>query len=125
MIDSPNSSTNEPLGIQVLKSRGFFTEAYWYWIGLGALFGFIILFNFGFSVALALLNRKCFLLFFLLKFLSTRACQLKLHVNAAFGKSHTVKSDDLEGNKNVDRIEGSIQLQSRGSSLRNGSGMKS
>ncbi|KAK3416807.1 hypothetical protein EUGRSUZ_H02568 [Eucalyptus grandis] len=51
-------NTNEPLGIQVLKSRGFFTEAYWYWIGLGALFGFIILFNFGFSVALALLNRR-------------------------------------------------------------------
>ncbi|KAL3726508.1 hypothetical protein ACJRO7_031410 [Eucalyptus globulus] len=94
-----NSSTNEPLGIQVLKSRGFFTEAYWYWIGLGALFGFIILFNFGFTVALALLN--------------------------SFGKSHTVKSDDPEGNKNVDRIEGSIQLQSRGSSLRNGSGRSS
>ncbi|KAK3411001.1 hypothetical protein EUGRSUZ_J03024 [Eucalyptus grandis] len=53
-----NSSSNEPLGIQVLKSRGFFTEAYQYWIGVGALFGFIILFNFGFSVALALLNRK-------------------------------------------------------------------
>ncbi|KAK3416804.1 hypothetical protein EUGRSUZ_H02564 [Eucalyptus grandis] len=59
------------------------------------------------------------------KFLSTRACQLKLHVNAAFGKSHKVKSDDPEGNKNVDRIEGSIQLQSRGSSLRNGSGRSS
>ncbi|KAK3416795.1 hypothetical protein EUGRSUZ_H02557 [Eucalyptus grandis] len=59
------------------------------------------------------------------KFLSTRACQLKLHVNAAFGKSHTVKSDDPEGNKNVDRIEGSIQLQSRGSSLRTGSGRSS
>ncbi|KAL3726504.1 hypothetical protein ACJRO7_031406 [Eucalyptus globulus] len=95
----PNSSTNEPLGIQVLKSRGFFTEAYWYWIGLGALFGFIILFNFGFSVALALLN--------------------------PFGKSHSVKSDNPEGNKNVDRIEGSILLQSRGSSLRNGSGRSS
>ncbi|KAI6694833.1 hypothetical protein NL676_022543 [Syzygium grande] len=54
----PNSSSNEPLGIQVLKSRGFFTEAYWYWIGVGALLGFVILFNFGFSVALALLNRR-------------------------------------------------------------------
>ncbi|KAK3416802.1 hypothetical protein EUGRSUZ_H02562 [Eucalyptus grandis] len=95
----PNSSSNESLGIQVLKSRGFFTEAYWYWIGLGALFGFIIHFNFGFTVALALLN--------------------------PFGKSHSVKSDDPEGNKNVDRIEGSIQLQSRGSTLRNGSGRSS
>ncbi|CAK7336320.1 unnamed protein product [Dovyalis caffra] len=31
----PNSA--ESLGIEVLKSRGFFTNAYWYWIGVGAL----------------------------------------------------------------------------------------
>ncbi|XP_056166149.1 pleiotropic drug resistance protein 1-like isoform X1 [Syzygium oleosum] len=95
----PNSSSNEPLGIQVLKSRGFFTEAYWYWIGVGALLGFVILFNFGFSVALALLN--------------------------PFGKSQTVKSDDPEGNEDVNRRGGSIQLQSQGSSLKNESGIKS
>ncbi|KAL3726503.1 hypothetical protein ACJRO7_031405 [Eucalyptus globulus] len=92
----PNSSTNESLGIQVLKSRGFFTEAHWYWIGVGALFGFIILFNFGFSVALALLN--------------------------PFGRSQTVKSDDPQGNENVNRMGRSIQLQSQGSSLKNGLG---
>ncbi|KAI6694839.1 hypothetical protein NL676_022549 [Syzygium grande] len=95
----PNSSSNEPLGIQVLKSRGFFTEAYWYWIGVGALFGFVILFNFGFSVALALLN--------------------------PFSKSQTVKSDDPEDNEDVNRREGSIQLQSQGSSLKNESGRSS
>ncbi|XP_030526171.1 pleiotropic drug resistance protein 1-like isoform X2 [Rhodamnia argentea] len=94
-----NSSSNEPLGIQVLKSRGFFTEAYWYWIGVGALFGFIILFNFGFSVALALLN--------------------------PFGKSQTAKSDDPEGNGDVNRMGGSIQMQSQGSSHKNGSGRSS
>ncbi|XP_030526169.1 pleiotropic drug resistance protein 1-like [Rhodamnia argentea] len=89
-------SSNEPLGIQVLKSRGFFTEAYRYWIGVGALFGFIILFNFGFSLALALLN--------------------------PFGKSQTVKSLDPEGNDDVNGIGGSIQLQSQGSSHINGPG---
>ncbi|KAI6671954.1 hypothetical protein NL676_006839 [Syzygium grande] len=94
-----NSSSNEPLGIQVLKSRGFFTEAYWYWIGVGALFGFVILFNFGFSMALALLN--------------------------PFGQSQTVKSDDPEGNEDVNRMGGSIQLQSQGSSHKNGSGRSS
>ncbi|XP_048139356.1 pleiotropic drug resistance protein 1-like [Rhodamnia argentea] len=94
-----NSSSNEPLGIQVLKSRGFFTEAYWYWIGIGALFGFIILFNFGFSVALALLN--------------------------PFGKSQPAKSHDPEGNEDVNRRGGSIQLQSEGSSHKNGSGRSS
>ncbi|OWM65655.1 hypothetical protein CDL15_Pgr017152 [Punica granatum] len=50
----PNST--EPLGIQVLKARGFFPHAYWYWIGVGALFGFVIIFNFGFSIALAYLK---------------------------------------------------------------------
>ncbi|XP_030973216.1 pleiotropic drug resistance protein 1-like [Quercus lobata] len=50
----PNST--EPLGIEVLKSRGFFTHAYWYWIGVGALIGFILLFNAAFTLALTYLN---------------------------------------------------------------------
>ncbi|KAI4350302.1 hypothetical protein L6164_004770 [Bauhinia variegata] len=50
----PNST--EPLGVQVLKSRGFFTQAYWYWIGVGALFGYTLLFNFGYILALTYLN---------------------------------------------------------------------
>ncbi|RVW28719.1 Pleiotropic drug resistance protein 1 [Vitis vinifera] len=55
---SKNSSTNstESLGVAVLKSRGFFTEAYWYWIGAGALLGFILVFNFCYTVALTYLN---------------------------------------------------------------------
>lgn len=51
--------TNETLGVFILSSRGFFTEAYWYWIGIGALFGFTILFNSGFMLALAFLKREC------------------------------------------------------------------
>lgn len=50
----PNS--NETLGVTVLKSRGFLPHAYWYWIGTGALLGFVILFNFGFTLALTFLN---------------------------------------------------------------------
>ncbi|XP_065868540.1 pleiotropic drug resistance protein 1-like isoform X2 [Euphorbia lathyris] len=50
----PNST--EPLGVQVLKSRGFFTQAYWYWIGVGALVGFTVLYNFLFTLALTLLG---------------------------------------------------------------------
>ncbi|KAL9250442.1 Pleiotropic drug resistance protein 1-like protein [Drosera capensis] len=45
-----------PLGIQVLKSRGIFAEAYWYWIGVGALLGYIFLFNFLLTFALTYLN---------------------------------------------------------------------
>ncbi|CAI8614417.1 unnamed protein product [Vicia faba] len=50
----PNSM--EPLGIEVLKSRGFFTESYWYWIGVGALIGYTLLFNLGYILALTFLK---------------------------------------------------------------------
>ncbi|KAF4347920.1 pleiotropic drug resistance protein 1 [Cannabis sativa] len=50
----PNST--KPLGIQVLESRGFFTRGYWYWLGLGAMTGFIIILNILYTVALTYLN---------------------------------------------------------------------
>ncbi|KAF9617026.1 hypothetical protein IFM89_033096 [Coptis chinensis] len=50
----PNS--NVTLGVEVLKSRGIFTSSYWYWIGAGALVGYIVLFNGLFTLALAYLN---------------------------------------------------------------------
>ncbi|XP_027926159.1 pleiotropic drug resistance protein 1-like [Vigna unguiculata] len=50
----PNST--ESLGIEVLKSRGFFTHASWYWIGVGALLGFVALLNITFTLALTFLN---------------------------------------------------------------------
>nr|XP_009773762.1 PREDICTED: pleiotropic drug resistance protein 1-like [Nicotiana sylvestris] len=51
---APNGT--EPLGVAVVRSRGFFPDAYWYWIGVVALIGFTILFNICFSLALAYLN---------------------------------------------------------------------
>ncbi|KAK1273115.1 putative pleiotropic drug resistance protein 7 [Acorus gramineus] len=50
----PNST--EPLGVLVLKSRGVFPEAKWFWIGAGALLGYIFLFNGLFTVALSYLD---------------------------------------------------------------------
>ncbi|KAL1822525.1 hypothetical protein ACET3Z_009303 [Daucus carota] len=48
---------NEPtVGKVLLKSRGFFTEEYWFWICIGALFGFSLLFNVLFIAALTFLN---------------------------------------------------------------------
>ncbi|XP_062204875.1 ABC transporter G family member 37 [Phragmites australis] len=47
---------NETIGVQVLKSRGIFTDAKWYWIGLGALIGYTLLFNLLYTVALSVLN---------------------------------------------------------------------
>ncbi|KAK8455788.1 hypothetical protein SEVIR_4G219401v4 [Setaria viridis] len=48
--------TTEPLGVLVLKSRGIFPEAKWYWIGFGALLGFTVLFNSLFTLCLAYLE---------------------------------------------------------------------
>nr|CAB3463375.1 unnamed protein product [Digitaria exilis] len=51
-----NSISNETLGVQILKSRGFFSVAKWYWIGLGAMLGFTLLFNTLFTLALKFLE---------------------------------------------------------------------
>ncbi|GAB4854144.1 transcription factor [Ancistrocladus abbreviatus] len=50
-----NGST-VPLGLQVLESRGIFTNGNWYWIGAGASIGFIFLLNVFFTIALTYLN---------------------------------------------------------------------
>lgn len=50
------SNSTETLSVQVLKSRGFFPHAYWYWLGLGATIGFVLLFNIGFTLSLPFLN---------------------------------------------------------------------
>ncbi|KAI3716294.1 hypothetical protein L6452_23531 [Arctium lappa] len=44
------------LGKKIITSRGFFAEDYWYWIAIGALFGFIFLYNFCFGLSLAILD---------------------------------------------------------------------
>ncbi|XP_047944619.1 pleiotropic drug resistance protein 1-like [Salvia hispanica] len=44
------------LGVLVMESRGFFPEQYWYWIGVGALFGFVWLFNILYLLCLTFLG---------------------------------------------------------------------
>ncbi|KAJ1376806.1 P-loop containing nucleoside triphosphate hydrolase [Sesbania bispinosa] len=51
-----NSWKNNNLGAVYLDTRGFFTDSYWYWLGFGALVGFVFLFNMMFGVALAVLG---------------------------------------------------------------------
>ncbi|XP_073129423.1 pleiotropic drug resistance protein 1-like [Henckelia pumila] len=48
--------SNESVGVSVLRSRGLFPEAYWYWIGVGALIGYVLLFNILDTLALTFLN---------------------------------------------------------------------
>ncbi|KAK2966796.1 hypothetical protein RJ640_008799 [Escallonia rubra] len=52
------STTNTTLGKQTLDSRGLDYNAHLFWISLGALFGFTIIFNLGFTLALTFLKRK-------------------------------------------------------------------
>lgn len=44
------------MGKLYLETRGFFPHAYWYWIGIAGLAGFVFLFNLMFGVALAILG---------------------------------------------------------------------
>ncbi|KAE8693681.1 ABC transporter G family member 37 [Hibiscus syriacus] len=50
------SSSNATLGQQVLVKRGLNFNDYYYWISVGALIGFWVIFNVGFTLALSLLK---------------------------------------------------------------------
>ncbi|CAH9074142.1 unnamed protein product [Cuscuta europaea] len=45
-----------PLGKMLMKARSLFSEDYWYWIGVGALLGYTVLFNILFTIFLTYLN---------------------------------------------------------------------
>ncbi|KAI4344716.1 hypothetical protein L6164_011910 [Bauhinia variegata] len=49
-------SANKTLGRQTLESRGLDFDDYFYWISIGALIGFALLFNVGFTLALTFLR---------------------------------------------------------------------
>ena len=51
-------SGNTTVGKVLLEERGLFNEEYWYWICIGALLGFSLLFNGLFIAALTYLSRK-------------------------------------------------------------------
>ncbi|GMI89171.1 pleiotropic drug resistance 12, ATP-binding cassette G40, PLEIOTROPIC DRUG RESISTANCE 12 [Hibiscus trionum] len=88
----PNST--EPLGVLVLKSRGIFPEARWYWIGVGALIGYCLLFNFLSTLALKYLN--------------------------PFGKPQAVISKETLAEKIASKTGEKVELSSRGDSKESG-----
>ncbi|VAH42773.1 unnamed protein product [Triticum turgidum subsp. durum] len=51
-----NPSFKGPLGRLVLESQGIFPDTKWYWIGVGALLGYVLLFNILYSVCLTFLD---------------------------------------------------------------------
>ncbi|KAK4265147.1 hypothetical protein QN277_026234 [Acacia crassicarpa] len=50
------NDTTLPLGKALLRERSLYPESYWYWIGVGAMVGYTILFNTLFTIFLAYLN---------------------------------------------------------------------
>ncbi|XP_042482887.1 pleiotropic drug resistance protein 1-like, partial [Macadamia integrifolia] len=84
------SNSTESLEVAVLNSRAFFTEACWYWIGVGALIGYVFLFN-GLSIlAVSYLN--------------------------PFGKPHAVLSEEKSSVESGEKTK--ITISSRTSSAR-------
>ncbi|KAJ1284239.1 hypothetical protein BS78_03G189900 [Paspalum vaginatum] len=52
-VIASNGQTTDTIGIAVMESHGFFPEPYWFWIGAGALVGYIIVLNSLFALTLA------------------------------------------------------------------------
>ena len=105
------ANSTETLGIAVLKSRGFFPHAYWYWIGIGALIGFMLLFNICFTLALTYLNRgyhnPCFNLIY--TYISRRSiCVNVVHMIAAFGKVQAIKTEESQRTEHSDTTQTEI-----------------
>jgi len=50
------------LGRRILMDRGLNFSSYFYWISIGALIGFILLFNIGFAIGLTIKKCKCIII---------------------------------------------------------------
>ncbi|KAK4490942.1 hypothetical protein RD792_001662 [Penstemon davidsonii] len=79
--------STESVGIELLKARGIFPEAHWYWIGVGAMIGYILLFNFLYTLALTYLN--------------------------PFGKPQAILSEETLDERNATKKGKPIELSSR------------
>lgn len=59
LLSQPINGSSQPtVGKTLLKERGLFVDEYWYWICIGALLGYSLLFNILFIAALTFLKRK-------------------------------------------------------------------
>lgn len=75
VIKSAGNHTSDSLGLALLKERSLFSGNYWYWIGVGALLGYTVLFNILFTLFLANLNRKFLILFCIHKAVTIFHCK--------------------------------------------------
>lgn len=107
-ISKVSPDTNVSLGVEVLKSQGFFPEAYWYWIGVGALIGMTVVFNSCYIMALTYLNREYYQLSCFCTILFNTPLSNWCHALAALGKPQIVILED-ENEVSTDK-NGKIRL---------------
>uniref|UniRef100_A0A1D1YAF0 ABC transporter G family member 39 n=1 Tax=Anthurium amnicola TaxID=1678845 RepID=A0A1D1YAF0_9ARAE len=74
--------TTDTVGRTILRARGMFTEMHWFWICIGALLGFSLLFNI-FSL-------------FALEYLNAPVTQVNIHISEATTKVVNVEEQTLE-----------------------------
>nr|XP_027108034.1 pleiotropic drug resistance protein 3-like isoform X6 [Coffea arabica] len=89
--------TNTSIGQKTLDARGLNFEGYFFWISVGALFGFTLLFNLGFTLALTYLNR-------------TLRPGVLTALMGASGAGKTTLLDVLAGRKTSGTVEGEIKI---------------
>lgn len=58
LLRQKSSYGTDTVGNNVLRSQGLPTQRYWYWVGVGILLAYSILFNILFILAMAYLKRK-------------------------------------------------------------------
>ncbi|XP_020585995.1 pleiotropic drug resistance protein 2-like isoform X2 [Phalaenopsis equestris] len=108
-----NEST---IGKAILKSRAMFVNGYWYWISIGVLFGYTLLFNICFLLALIYLN----------PIKNSKAIILSENEECA-EKNHVAPTADLTGV--AERIESSARSNiadvEMETTLKNSSGIRS
>lgn len=90
------TASPDTVGLQLLKSRGYLPQAYWFWISVGGLLGYVLLLNFIFVIALTFLD--------------------------PIGKGQTVISREALNDKEANRTGKSIELPNK---MRNSSSRSS
>ncbi|TKY48115.1 ABC transporter G family member 40 [Spatholobus suberectus] len=110
--NSWHNATNN-LGVEFLESRGFFSDSYWYWLGFGAVAGFVFLLNMLFGFALEFLGREYFLHHLYFKILSEMQGFINKYASecAAFEKPQaTITEEEPEANTPSEGTVAEVEL---------------
>ncbi|KAF6153601.1 hypothetical protein GIB67_027468 [Kingdonia uniflora] len=92
---------NSTVGYNVLHSHGLPTEDYWYWLGVGAMLGYAIIFNIVVTLALAYLNP-----------LQNAYAQTTVPLNV---EEHESESNDVNGHMSELRpVHGKAEISKKG-----------